>query len=53
MALRALFNDAARAHRLRPVHGSRLHEWISDRPDELDEKAAGEIVAAIQAIANR
>jgi hypothetical protein len=35
------------------VHGSRLHEWISDRSDELDEKATGEIVAALQAIANR
>jgi hypothetical protein len=34
------------------VHGSRLHEWISDRPDALDEKAAGEIVAAIEAIAS-
>jgi hypothetical protein len=35
------------------VHGSRLHEWISDRPDAVDEKAAGEIIAAIEAIANR
>ena len=34
------------------VHGSRLHEWISDQPDELDEKAASEIVAAIHVIAN-
>jgi hypothetical protein len=35
------------------VHGSRLREWICDRPDELDERAVSEIAAAIQAIANR
>lgn len=35
------------------VHGSRLREWISERPDELEENAAGEIAAAIQMIASR
>ena len=35
------------------VHGSRLLQWISDRPDGLDEKATGEIVAAVQMIADR
>ncbi len=35
------------------VHGSRLLQWIGDRPNELGEKAAGEIVAAVQMIADR
>jgi len=35
------------------VHGSRLRDWISGRSDELDEKAAGEIAAAVRVIANR
>jgi hypothetical protein len=35
------------------VHGSRLHEWLNDRPDMLDEKAASDIRAAIHVIANR
>jgi hypothetical protein len=33
------------------VHGSRLYEWISGRPDALDQTTTDELIDAIQAIA--
>jgi hypothetical protein len=34
------------------VHGSRLHDWLTSRPDSLDQATADQLAAVIQAIAD-